>query len=310
MAGDDALDDLVRGLVLLVAGDDLDAALLLVRGVRREAGQEIQDDVRPQHRIDGLFDALQRRRFPVRLDPPGPPQLHRQTDRAIAELLALGSDRDDVRNEQLGNVALVVLVDLDRRVEPALARPDGRLRLDHDERNAIDQQHQVGPLLGCASAIRELRGDDVLVAFEVVEVDESDGDVLAPLAERHGPLAAEPSGELLVRLDQTVAPDAHEDSPQPVQHIVCTVGLGGNLRVEANQRLAQLVLDQDLVRLARNVVRREKVPAETGDATLPARETWTDGRVMRDAAAESVTDEGFDRIGFGEALRIFRVRLT
>ena len=35
MAGDDALDDLVRGLVLLVAGDDLDAALLLVGGHTR-----------------------------------------------------------------------------------------------------------------------------------------------------------------------------------------------------------------------------------------------------------------------------------
>ena len=35
VAGDDALDDLVRGLVLLVAGDDLDAPLLLVRGEQR-----------------------------------------------------------------------------------------------------------------------------------------------------------------------------------------------------------------------------------------------------------------------------------
>ena len=297
VAGDDALDDLVRGLVLLMAGDDLDTALLLVRGVRGEAGQEVQDDVRPQHRIDGLFDALQRRRFAVCLDPPGSPQVHRQTDGAIAELLALGGDRDDVRDEQLGDVAFVVVVDLNRRVEPALARPDGRLRLDHDERNAVDQQHEISALLAGTSAARELRGDDVLVAFEVVEVHEPDGDVLAALAERHRPLADEPSGELLVRLDEAVAPDAHEDGAQPVQHIVRAVGLSGDLRVEPNQRLAQVILDQDFMRLASKVLRREEVPAEAGDATLPARETWTDGGVVRDAAAQAVADKGFDGVG-------------
>ncbi len=62
VAGDDALDDLVRALVLLVAGDDLDPALLLVGRVGGEVGQEVEHDVRPQHRGDRLLELLERRR--------------------------------------------------------------------------------------------------------------------------------------------------------------------------------------------------------------------------------------------------------
>ena len=107
----------------------------------------------------------------VRLDSPWSPQIHRQADGAVAELLPLGRDRDNVRYEQLRDVALVVLMDLDRRVEPALAAADGRLRLDDHEREAVYQQDEIGPLLARAGAVGELGGDDVLIALEVLEVN-------------------------------------------------------------------------------------------------------------------------------------------
>ena len=100
----------------------------------------------PEHGIDRLLDALQGGRFSICPDSPGSPQIHRQTDGAVAELLPLGRDRDNVRDEQLRHVALVVLMDSDRRVEPALAGADGRLRLDDHERDAVDQQDEIGPL--------------------------------------------------------------------------------------------------------------------------------------------------------------------
>ena len=85
---------------------------------------------------------------------------------------------------------------------------------------------KVGPLLGLAGAEGVLLGDDVLVLLEVVEVDELDGDVLAVLAEGHRLLAGEPSSKLLVGLDQAVASDAHDDRPQPVEHVVGAIGVG------------------------------------------------------------------------------------
>ncbi len=200
-----------------------------------------------------------------------------------------------------GHVALVVVVDLERPVEPALTRADRRLRLDHDERDAVDEQHEVGALLGRAGAEGELRRDDVLVLLEVGEVDQADGDVLAVLAERHRPLAGEPGGELLVRLDEAVGADAHHDRAELVEDVVGAVGLGGDLRVQPDQRLAKVILDQDLVRLAREVLPREEVPAETGELPVLTGEARTDGGVVRDAAAEAVADEGFDGVGFVEA---------
>ena len=152
-----------------------------------------------------------------------------------------------------------------------------------------------------AGAERELRRDDVLVLLEVVEVDQADGDVLAVLTERHRPLAREPGGELLVRLDEAVGADAHDDRAELVEHVVGAVGLGGDLRVQPDQRLAQVILDEDLVRLAREVLPREEVPAEAGELPELTGEAWADGGVMRDAAAEPVADEGFDGVGFVEA---------
>ena len=96
---------------------------------------------------------------------------------------------------------------------------------------------------------------------------------------------------------------AHDDGAQPVEHVVRAVGLGGDLRVQPDQRLAQVILDQDLVRLAREVLRREVVPAEAGDLAVAPREARTDGGVVGDAAAEPVADEGFDGVGFVEGHR-------
>ena len=45
MSGHYAFDDLVHAVVLLVAGDDLDAALLLVCGVAGKIGQQIEQDI-------------------------------------------------------------------------------------------------------------------------------------------------------------------------------------------------------------------------------------------------------------------------
>jgi hypothetical protein len=54
------------------------------------------------------------------------------------------------------------------------------------------------------------------------------------------------------------------------------------------------------MRLARKVLRCEEVPPKTGDATLPARNTWTNGGVVRNAAAQAVADKGFDGVSFVE----------
>ena len=214
--------------------------------------------------------------------------------------LPSGGDRAEVRDEQLRHVALVVVVDLRRAVEPALARPYRRLRLDDDQRQAVHQQHKVRAALVRTRSDGVLGADDILVSLDILEVDEPHGDVLAVRAERHRPLSGEPRRELLVRLDQPVRPHADQDGPQPVQHVVGPIRLRRDLRVEVDQRLPHVVLDEDLVRLPRQLLGAEVVPTEAGERAVPAREAGSDRRMVGDAAAEDVTDEGLDRVRLGE----------
>ena len=300
VAGDDALDDAVRRLDLLVTGDDLGAPPALARGVGRVAAQQIQNRVRAEHRRDGPLDPFELRRVGVVVRPPGSPEIDRQADRTVAQILALGGDRAEVRHEQLRHVAFVVVVDLRRPVEPALARPYRRLRLDDDQRQAVHQQHEVRAALVRTRSDGVLGADDVLVSLDILEVNEPHGDVLAVGAERHRPLSGEPRCEFLVRLDQPVRPHAHQDGPQPVQDVVGPIRLRRDLRVEADQRLPHVVLDEDLVHLPRQVLRPEVVPTEAGDRAVAPREAGSGGRVVGDAAAKDVTDERLDRVRLGE----------
>ena len=61
-----------------------------------------------------------------------------------------------------------------------------------------------------------------------------------------------------------------------------------------------MVLDEDLVRLPRQLLRAEVVPTEAGQRAVPPREAGSARRMVGDAAAENVTDEGLDRVRLGE----------
>ena len=54
-----AVDDLVGGEILLVTADDLDAAVLLVRGEQREVLQDVEHDLGPEHALDCRLHVVQ-----------------------------------------------------------------------------------------------------------------------------------------------------------------------------------------------------------------------------------------------------------
>ena len=152
-------------------------------------------------------------------------------------------------------------MDLLRGVHPTDRLAHGRFGLDEHQRDAVDQQHQVGATLRRAGAEGVLGSDDVLVAVEIGEVNQVDGDVLVALAEGHGAVPAQPGGELLVGLDQAVAAHAEDECAQLVQQLVGAVGLGGDGGVEADERGAHLLFDQHVVGTAVEVGGWDKVPA-------------------------------------------------
>ena len=149
LAGDDALDDLVRRLVLLVAGDDLDPALLLVgredrevaRGGRaRRRGCSIDATAcstccecrqRPRRRRCATAPTARPAARSSRSGTPCPRSRRRRRSARRARARCARSRRGP-----------------GSRRRPSSGSRDRRLRLDHDERDAVDQQHQVGALLG------------------------------------------------------------------------------------------------------------------------------------------------------------------
>ncbi len=102
---------------------------------------------------------------------------------------------------------------------------------------------------------------DVLVLVEVLEVDEPDGDVLVVGAKGHGLLVAQPAGELFVGADEAVAAHGQHDGAQLVDHLVGAVGLGGDGRVEADEGVADILLDEDILGLAGQGDGGDEVPA-------------------------------------------------
>ena len=182
-----------------------------------------------------------------------------------------------------------------------MAGPDGSLRLNHRQGNAVDQQDEVRSLLGRSHTAGVLAGNHVLVLLDIGKVEQANRDVLTIRSERHRPLPREPSGELLIGLDEPVVTYAHNDGAELVQDVVRTVRLCGNFRIQSNQRLTEVILNEDFVRLARQILRCYVVPAETGYLAVTTGEARINRGMVGDAATEPVADEGFDRIGFVEA---------
>ena len=259
--GQHALDDLVGALVLLVAADDLETPAPVVGGEEGEVGQDVEDDVRTQQRFDLLAYIGQRCGHGLLVEPPRPPLVHRRADGAVAHLLAFGGHAEYVAGEEFGHEAFVVVVDLERAVHPTDGVAHRRLGLDQHQGKAVDQQHHIGAAFGGPGAEGVLGGEDILVVVQILEVDELDRDVLVVGAKGHGLLVAQPAGEEFVGVDEALAAHGQHDGAQLVDHLVGAVGLGGDGWVEADERFAYVLFDEDILRLAGQGDGRDEMPA-------------------------------------------------
>ncbi len=100
---------------------------------------------------------------------PGTPLVERGVDGSVAQFFAVAGQAEDVGGEEFGDVTFVIVVDLLGAVEPTDGLADGGFGFDDDERQAVDEQHQVGAALGGAGAEGVLGGDDVLVLVQVLD---------------------------------------------------------------------------------------------------------------------------------------------
>src|SRR6267142_2451443 len=154
-----ALDDLVSGEVLLVATDDLDAAVFVIGSEEGEVLQDVQHYFRPQHAYDCSFDVLELALLLVLLVAPWTPHIDWHTDGAVAEKLALAGEREHIRNEHRRHLFLVNLVHLESTVEPRNCTARGRFGLANNKGQTVDEKDYVKPFLHCTGLVRPLIAD-------------------------------------------------------------------------------------------------------------------------------------------------------
>ena len=129
------------------------------------------------------------------------------------------------------------------------ALPDGRvlvgrvLQLDHRERQAVDEEHDVGPALVLAFDDRELVDRQPVVVGRIVEVDHprlvaADGAVRAPVLDRDA-VDEHP-------VDGTVALDERRRVGARQLPVGVLDGLGREVRVQAGERVAEPPLEDDI----------------------------------------------------------------
>src|SRR5690349_9723412 len=113
-----AVDHLVRSLVLLVAADDFDAAMLLVGREEREVLQDVEHNLWTKHPLNRRLDVPQFAFVLVVVVPPRTPHVDGHSYGTVAIETPLGGERKHVRDEHRGRLLLVNLVDLERTIEP------------------------------------------------------------------------------------------------------------------------------------------------------------------------------------------------
>ena len=229
-------------------------------------------------------------------------------DGAVAQVFAIAGDAEDVGGEEFGDEAFVVVVDLFGAVEPTDGVADGGFGFDDDERQAIDEQDEVGTALGGSGTEGVLGAEDVLVLVEVFEIEQVDGDVFVALAKGHGAFAAQPGGEFFVGADQSFGAHGEHDGAQFVKHFVGAFWSGGDGWVETDEGVAQIVFNEDVVDATRQGEGIDIIPAR-------ARTVASDGiprrgvgrRVFgyapfgqRNLPAKQVTDVVLDGVEFVE----------
>lgn len=168
--------DGVRAFVLLVSADDFDQTrIALVWAVDREVAVDVEYDIWRDHRKKAVLHVVEGPFAAHAVRKPRSPFVKRRAKPAIAELLALRRNVEDIRDEGLRR-ALFVVEDVARAVRPADGRAHGRLRFAQHHREAIDEEGDVEtvrpavkPPLG---VVRPFADGDASVVSWIGEVEE------------------------------------------------------------------------------------------------------------------------------------------
>ena len=167
-------DRALHGVVLVIAGDLLDGRARAVVFEHGEVADQVQQALRRAEVLDDRLEFGGASHFePVgRVGVPRLKPLLARGEAAHARAHAVRDDQQGVGVEERGDLRLV-RTELVIRAPHVGGAADGVLELEHHQRQAVDEQHHVGPAVDLALDHGELVDGQVVVVLGVVEVDDA-----------------------------------------------------------------------------------------------------------------------------------------
>ena len=169
-------------------------------------------------------------------------------DGANPQLVAVCRDVEDVGRKDVWVLGFVDVVDVFGRGQPGGALLYRVLRLDDNEGEPVDVEHDVEATRGAGRSDGDLVGHDELVGTGVSEFDEPAGHVLAVSGDERV-LAAQHDGHPLVGRDQTV-PRCGGGGEEFIEYQLGAGGVLLQFRVEATDRIPHPRFNEDVVVVA------------------------------------------------------------
>ncbi len=242
--GDRALDRMAYGVKLVIAGHDLDQSRARVPE-HGEVPDQGQEPVLLEHAFDDGFDlggALRCDGGAVH-GAPGHEPLKIGGQRSEPRLKAVRSHESGIGAEQ-GRYLLLVGPELVERPFEGGVFVAGVLHLDHGQRQAIEEQHDVGAAIVFVLDHRELVHRQPVVGLDVVEIDQT-GSVAADAAVLPRHLDRHARDQVAVQAAVLLDEGGSLRLPHLAEHLLQR--RGGQVRVEAGERLAEPAGQQHLV---------------------------------------------------------------
>lgn len=149
-------------------------------------------------------------------------------------------------------------------VEPGLLSADGRLCFAHHERQAVDEQHQVVAAVLVSRCEGHLGRDHEVVRRGIVEVDQPHRHVILGVEELQRLAPAQPGGHLLVGGDEPVVDDRQQRGSEAGQHLLDAFGPLRDHWVQPDEGGGDVLLEEDAIELAGQVVRGDEPPPDVG----------------------------------------------
>ncbi len=141
-----------------------------------------------------------------------------------------GGKAEQIRYEHRRDALFVVVVDLAGPIHPGHCRAHRRLRLADHEREAVDYQHNIEPLLDLPSRVCPLISDDQLVVGRRFIVDKAHGHVLPVWPEGHGLLISQPFRHRLVGPNQSIGLHGQRQRAQAIDDLIGPLGFSRRSR--------------------------------------------------------------------------------